>query len=165
LAHLKKHAGRKQIVKRIFILVILAGLLLSACGSEKGIEVHEVWMRPVSKGENGAVYFVIHNHAREADELTGASSANAVAAEIHESKMNGDVMEMRPVDSLPLEAYAEVKFEPGGYHLMLVDLKKDLNVGDEIEVTLHFKNFEDINLKVPVRDTPAPEEDHSSANH
>lgn len=152
-------------MKRIRMLVLAIMILLTACGPEKGMEVHEVWMRPVAKGDNGAVYFVIHNHAREADELTGASSARAVAAEFHESKMNGDVMEMHPVESVPLEAYAEVKFEPGGYHLMLVDLNKDLNVGDEIEVTLHFKNFEDINVKVPVRDSPAPEEDHSSANH
>lgn len=152
-------------MKRILIFVLATALLLSACGAEKGIEVHEVWMRPVAKGENGAVYFVMHNHAREADELTGASSDSAVAAELHESKMNGDVMEMRPLESVPLEAFAEVKFEPGGLHLMLVDLKKDLKVGDELELTLHFKNFEDINVRVPVRDTPAPEEDHSSANH
>lgn len=139
--------------------------LLSGCGAEKGMEVHEAWMRPVAKGENGAVYFVIHNHAREADELTGVSSDSAVAAEIHESKMNGDVMEMHQLESVPLEAFAEVKFGPGKLHLMLVDMKKDLNVGDETEITLHFKNFEDINVRVPVRDTPAPEEDHSSADH
>jgi copper(I)-binding protein len=48
---------------------------------------------------------------------------------------------------------------------MLVGLRQDLNVGDEIEITLHFKNAEDIKLKVPVRDHPAPEEDHSSIDH
>ena len=147
----------------IFVLAIT--LLLSACGAEKGIEVDEVWMRPVARGENGAVYFVMHNHLSEADELIGVSSDSAEAAEIHESKMNGDVMEMHQVESVSLEPYAEIDFAPGNFHIMLVNVKKDLKVGDEIQVTLHFKNFEDISVKVPVRDTPAPEEDHSSTNH
>jgi len=142
-----------------------AALLLSACSAEIGIEVHEVWMRPAAQGENGAVYFVIHNHSSEEDELIGISSDIAEAVEMHESKMNGDVMEMNQVESVPLEAYAEIKFEPGGLHIMLVNLKKDVKVGDEIDVTLHFKNFEDIRVMVPVRDTPAPAEEHSSENH
>lgn len=152
-------------VKRNLIFALAIVMLLSACGPEKGIEVHEVWMRPVAQGENGAVYFVMHNHASEADELVGVSSDSAEAVEMHESKMNGDIMEMQQVTSIPLEAYAEINFAPGKFHIMLVNLKKDLNVGDEILITLHFKNSEDINVKVPVRDAPAPEEDHSSANH
>ena len=151
-------------MKRNLIFALAIAILLSACGAEKGIEVHEIWMRPVVQGENGAVYFVMHNHASEADELVGVSSDSAEAAEMHESKMNGDVMEMQQVQSVPLEPYAEIDFAPGKYHIMLVNVKKDLNVGDEIQITLHFKNFEDISIKVPVRDTPAPEEDHSSAN-
>lgn len=143
----------------IFVLAIL--FVAAACGPEKGIEVHSAWMRPSPQGENVAVYFVIHNHASEADELVNVSSSVAEAAEIHESQMNGDVMEMHQRESIPLEAYAEVKFEPGSFHLMLVGLKQAIEVGDEIEITLHFKNAEDIKLKVPVRDTPAPEEDHS----
>jgi len=147
-------------VKRILILVLAISLLLSACGAEKGMEVHEVWMRPAAQGENGAVYFVIHNHSSEADEITSVSTDIAQAVEIHESTMNGDVMEMHQLESLPLEAYAEIKFAPGGLHLMLVNLKKDVNVGDEIEITLHFRDLEDIKVMVPVRDTPAPEEEH-----
>jgi copper(I)-binding protein len=69
------------------------------------------------------------------------------------------------VESVSLEPYAEIDFAPGNFHIMLVNVKKDLKVGDEIQVTLHFKDFEDISVKVPVRDTPAPEEDHSSTNH
>jgi copper(I)-binding protein len=147
-------------VKKIWILILVAVLSLTACGPEKGIEVHEIWMRAAAQGENGAVYFVIHNHASKADAITGVSSDAAKAVEMHESKMNGDVMQMQQLDSIPLEAFGELKFEPGGLHIMLVDLKKDLKVGDQIAITLHFKNFEDVNVRVIVRDTPAPEEDH-----
>jgi periplasmic copper chaperone A len=152
-------------VKQMLMLVFTISLLLNACGAEKGIEVHEFWMRPTAQGENGAVYFVLHNHSSKADELVSVSSDVAQAVEIHESKMNGDVMEMHQIQTLPLEAYNEVQFEPGKLHLMLVALKKDLKVGDQIEITLHFKNFDDRKVIIPVRDTPAPVEDHSSDDH
>jgi hypothetical protein len=152
-------------LKPIFRLAIAAAVLLSACSPQKGIEVHKVWMRPAAQGANGAVYFVIHNHSSEADELVGVSSEIAEAAEMHESRLNGDVMEMNQMQSVPLEAYAEIEFAPGGLHIMLVDLGRELKVGDQIEITLHFKNHEGMRVMVPVRDTPAPEEDHSSKAH
>ncbi|HET8669563.1 MAG TPA: copper chaperone PCu(A)C [Candidatus Saccharimonadales bacterium] len=152
-------------MKRIIILIFAIVFFLSACGAENGIEVHEAWMRPAAQGDNGAIYFVIHNHASQADALTGITSEVAGAIEMHESKMSGDVMQMQQLDSIPLEAFAELNFEPGGLHIMLVDLKKDLKIGDKIEITLHFTNFEDISITVPVRDTPAPAEDHSSTEH
>lgn len=149
-----------------FIGVALAGiLLLMGCGAERGIEVHEVWMRPAAQGENGAIYFVIHNHSSQADELVGITSALAVAAEIHESKMNGDVMQMNQLQSVPLEAYAEVEFKPGGLHVMLIDLKKDFLPSHELEATLHFKNSEDIKVMVVVGESAPAEEDHSDENH
>ncbi len=152
-------------MKRIWIFGLAIVLLLSACGAERGIEVHEVWMRPVAQGENGAVYFVIHNHSSTTDEIVGVTAEIARAAEIHESRMNGDVMEMHRLESVPLEASAEVEFAPGGLHIMLVDVREDLRLGDEIEITLHFDSFEDISVLVPVQDAPAPHEDHSSNSH
>lgn len=145
---------------KYILMFMLAAFFLNACGSAQGMEVREPWMRPAAQGENGAVYFVIHNRGSNADALTGASSEIAEVLEMHESKMNGDVMQMQQLDSVPLERSAEVKFEPGRLHIMLVDLKKDLNVGDEIEITLHFTNFEDLTVTVPVQDVPAHEEDH-----
>ena len=149
---------------RIFILILIVGILFTACGAEKGIEIHSAWMRPAGQGENGAVYFVIHNHSSEVDELIDVSSDIAAAAEMHESKMSGDVMQMDQVESVPLKAFAEIEFAPGGLHIMLVDLKQDVRVGYEIEVVLHFKNFEEIKIIAPVRETAAPD-DHPSEDH
>ena len=117
-------------------------------------------MRPAQQGENGAVYFVIHNHSSQADELIGVTSDVATAVEMHESQMSGDVMRMHPIQSVPLEPDEEVTFEPGGFHVMLVGLKKELKLGDQIEITLDFANFEEIRVVVPVRDAPAHEENH-----
>ena len=151
-------------MKRIFILILLGALLLTACGPEKGIEIHGAWMRPARQSENGAVYFVIHNHSSHADQLIGVTSDIAVA-EMHESKMSGDIMQMNQVESVLLEPYAEIEFAPGGLHVMLVDLTNDLKVGDQIDVILHFKKSEAIKVAVPVRETAAPEEDHPVENH
>ena len=134
---------------------------MTACGTEKGIEIHSAWMRPAAQGENGAVYFVIHNHSSTADELVGASSNIAEAVEMHESMLtDADVMKMHEVSSVPLDAFAEIEFTPGGLHMMLVGLKLGIAVGDEIEVILHFRNFEDIRIMVPVRETAAPDQVH-----
>jgi len=148
-------------MKRILVPIILAILLLSACGAlDEGIEAHSAWMRPVAQGENGAVYFVLHNHSSKADELVGASSDASEAVEIHESTTAAeDVMQMDMLSSVPLEPFAEIEFTPGGLHIMLVGLKRDFRIDDHLDLILHFRNSEDIEITVHVEDT-APEDDH-----
>ena len=146
-------------MKRILYFALAFILLLSACGTEKGIEVHSAWARPAAQGDNGGVYFELHNHGSTPDEITSVSSNVADAVEIHESKMEGDVMKMEMLTSLPIDAYADMIFEPGGLHVMLVNLHQELKLDDEFEIVLHFKNHEDITVHVIVKDT-APEEDH-----
>lgn len=143
-------------MKRILVPALAIAFLLGACRTGSGMEVSEAWARPAAQGGNGAIYFVIQNDGPQADELTGVSCEAAEAAEMHESKMDGDVMQMHPLRSIPLPADAEVTFEPGGLHIMLIRLKHDLKLGDEVEVTLHFESFEDLKVLVPVREAEAP---------
>ena len=89
------------------------------------------------------------------DEIVGVTSDVAESVEMHESRMTGDVMEMRQVQSVPLGAGEQVTFEPGGLHIMLVGLKQDLKTGDEFEINLLFKNHNDLRVNVDVTDTPA----------
>jgi periplasmic copper chaperone A len=142
----------------VFTLAIVVFLSSCAAPATESVEVHDAWTRPAAQGGNGAVYFVIHSSA--AEELTRVSSDVAEAVEMHESKMNGDVMEMRQLQSIPLGAGEEVLLEPGGLHVMLVNLERDLKAGDEIEITLHFKSYQDLPLRVPVQDSPPSEHDH-----
>lgn len=151
-------------MKNIFFLMIAGMFVLSACGAEEGIEIQNAWARPATQGENGAVYFLVRNRSSSADEITGASSDAAETVELHKSMMVGDVMQMQKQESVPLEARAEVEFKPGGLHIMLIDLKQDLKINDEIEIILHFKNSDDITLKVPVKDK-APEGNHMDMNN
>ena len=137
-------------------------LFLSACSAPKGITVREAWIRATKAGENGAIYFVLQNDSTEQDELIGASSDLADAVEIHESSMvtGTDVMQMNQVSSVALDAGSEVTFEPGGLHVMLVGLNKELKVGDVIALTLHFKKHDDISVRVSVVEFAPNEHSH-----
>ena len=145
-------------MKRFMAMLMLAGaLLLSACGAKGNegtdIEAHDPWARAALKDGNSAVYLLLHNHSTQDDALVGVSSDVATAVEIHLSqiKANG-TMEMVQQESIALPADGEVEIKPGGYHIMLVGLKKDLNIGEKITITLHFMHHEDISLTVPVLD-------------
>ena len=148
-------------MKHILILV-MGILLLNACNTETGLKAHDPWIQSTIEGANGAVYFVIHNHTDQDEELIGVTTNVADAVEIHQSTIDPDtdIMRMEMVSSIPIPADSEIFFEPGKYHLMLVRLKRELKVGDHIGIILHFKNHEDIIVNVAVQDN-APEEDHS----
>jgi copper(I)-binding protein len=149
-------------MKRSFLAIGILAFILSACGAGAtgDIEVHNAWVRPAPQSENAAVYFTIHNHSNTEDELTGASSNVSDNVEIHESKMENDVMKMTMVPSIPLAADEEVNFVPGGYHILLVAIKQEFKAGDHIAVILHFKNHEDIIVNVSVGNDPANSDNH-----
>lgn len=136
------------------ILGLFLALAVSACqAQEEGVEAHDYWIRAAMKGENTAMYMLLHNHSAESDELVGAWSDIAEAVEIHETTMDASgAMQMSPVTSVELGPDAEVYFKPGGLHMMFIGLKQDLKAGDKVRVTLHFKNHEDIVLTVPVQE-------------
>lgn len=142
-------------MKRFLMLVLVGTLLLSACGAigteGTDIEAHDYWARAALKDGNGAAYMLLHNHSAEDDALVGVSTDVATASEIHLSQMKADgTMEMIQQESIALPSDVEVELKPGSYHIMLIGLKQDLKAGDEITLTLHFKNHEDITLTIPV---------------
>jgi len=146
------HHKKEREMNRTIVFILLAVLVLSGCGTREGIEVSKPWARTSTQGMNSAVYFVIQNHNAEMDELIDVTSDVADAVEVHESKMEGGVMKMNHVGSVALEPSAKVEFMPGGHHVMLIGLKRDLKAGDEIEITLQFKNSPDLTIKAIVKD-------------
>ncbi|MGV3489783.1 MAG: copper chaperone PCu(A)C [Devosia sp.] len=88
----------------------------------------------------GGGYLTIVNAGATADRLVGGSSENARAVEIHEMKMEGDMMKMAKLpDGLEIPAGGTVELTPGGFHLMLLDIIQPLVAGECIEVTLQFE--------------------------
>ncbi len=99
----------------------------------------------------GAVYFVLVNDGGEADTLVGATSDVASQAQVHETRIEGDVAQMVPVPRLEIPAHGRVEFTPGGYHVMLVGLTRDLKVGETFQLTLQFEKSGAITLDVPIQ--------------
>lgn len=163
-----------MISRRHFSTILFCALTLSACGGrDAGFQVRDAWARPATAGANAAIYFELRNGSDTDEVLLGASSEVARAVEIHQSKMLGadelegmieggqgehdmggmageGVMQMAPVERLTLVAGEEIAFEPGGYHVMLVDLLEALEAGDEFSVTLHFEEAGDVVVEVAV---------------
>ncbi|HKQ26504.1 MAG TPA: copper chaperone PCu(A)C [Burkholderiales bacterium] len=99
------------------------------------IRVIDPWARATVPGQKvGGVYMEIVS-PRDA-RLTGVASPVARAAEVHLMTMDGGIMKMRVVEALDLPAGRPVKLAPGGYHVMLFDLKKPLIAGEKVPLTL-----------------------------
>jgi periplasmic copper chaperone A len=101
--------------------------------------VEGAWVRATVAGQQATGAFM-RITAKETMQLVGVSSPAAGVAELHEMKMEGDMMRMRAVDKLELPAGKLVELKPGGYHLMLQDLKKPLEAGTTVPVTLVLRN-------------------------
>jgi periplasmic copper chaperone A len=94
-------------------------------------------------------------HSREGVTLTGVSAPAGVGvAELHEMKMEGDVMRMRAITTLRVPSGQAVELKPGGHHLMLVGLKAPLLKGVQVPVTFHFRDAKgakgQVEVKIPV---------------
>lgn len=115
----------------------------AGCGDgASGIVVTGPWVRTAPQGQtNSAAYFTLCNATGEPDALVGVSTPEAGAAEMHESTQTDDgMMTMSPVSSLDLPPGEPVRFAPGGYHVMLIGLFQPIAAGDELSLTLKFRN-------------------------
>jgi hypothetical protein len=103
------------------------------------VTVKEAWIRGTVPGQKVTGAFMQLSSTADAA-LVDASSPSAKFIEIHEMKKEGDVMKMKAVDRLPVPAGKSVALTPGGYHMMLFDLKAPLNAGDVVPLTLTFED-------------------------
>ncbi len=132
--------------------LLLLVLVLPACSSSKEISIKSGWARPGIAGNTTAAYFVMSNPLNDADKLLSAQSNVANATEIHLSSMVDGIMSMQEQDYVEIPANSEVEFKPQGYHIMFIGLKKDLVVGDQIELKLNFEKAGAITITVPVQE-------------
>lgn len=117
------------------------------------VQVEAAWVRSTVPGQQGTGAFM-RLTAKEAMQLVGVSTPVAGVAEVHEMTLIGDVMKMRAVPLLSLPAGKAVELKPGGYHLMLMDLKQALPTGSTVPLTLSLRNAKGVSstleLAVPV---------------
>jgi copper(I)-binding protein len=118
-------------MKRIaFVALIFAALPVMA-----QVTVKDPWVRATVSQQKATGAFMQITSAQDA-QLVSASSPVAGVVEVHEMTMEKDVMKMRAVKALDLPAGKSVELKPGGYHVMLMDLKQQMKEGDTVPVTL-----------------------------
>lgn len=149
---------------RIFALALALALPAAALAEQVkagDIVVDGAWARATPKGaETGAGYFTIHNNGATPDRLTGGT-ADFAAVEIHETKSDNGVMQMRELkDGLNIPAHATIRFAPGGYHIMFTHLTKPLAKGEKVTATFNFERGGSVAVEFPVQGVgagaPAP---------
>ncbi|MYM96558.1 copper chaperone PCu(A)C [Duganella vulcania] len=131
-------------MKRMIYLMLLAALPAFA-----QVTVSEAWVRGTVAAQKATGAFMTLTSAQDS-RLVGASSPAAGVVEVHEMKMVGDVMRMRQIDGLALPAGQPVQLSPGGYHLMMMQLKQPLSNGEKIPLTLEFEDAHKVRSKVVV---------------
>ena len=124
----------------------LLAVLLMIFNPGDDIVIKDQWIRPGAEKMATALYFTLENNGSEADTLYAVKTDIAKMVQIHETYSNGDVMGMRKIGKIIVEPGSSVKLEPGGTHIMVMRLKRDIKIGDEIDFTLYFRNADKISI-------------------
>jgi periplasmic copper chaperone A len=153
----KKEHPMKQILRAIALTVLFATLFAAPLRAEEvkagDLVITQAWSRATPGGAKiGGGYLTIENKGSAPDRLIGGSADVASKIQVHEMAMKNGVMTMRPLDNgLIIEPGKTVKLAPGGYHLMLFDLKSPLKQGDKLPVTLEFEKAGKVKLTLDVQ--------------
>ena len=149
----------KKLLHTAALVSAMATSLISApaLAQTAAVKVEGAWARASVQGQKGTGAFM-RLTAKDGARLVRAESPAAGVTEVHEMKMEGDIMKMRSVPALDLPAGKTVELKPGGYHVMLLDLKAPLAKDTSVPITLVFQDAKGaeskLNLNVPVGTTP-----------
>ena len=125
--------------KLYFVLTVLVAMLLACSKEAPEIYITDNWVRATAEGQDvGAAYMTITSASDTS--LVKVESSASDSIEIHSMSMENGIMKMRMLEQLDLKAKTPNKLTPGGFHLMLFDLKKPLKAGETVSFSLHFKN-------------------------
>jgi hypothetical protein len=122
-------------------------------GLSNDLRIENAWGRPAISGQNSAVYFTIQNLNERDDRLLSVSTDIAESAGIHLTVIDTNgIASMSPQESVDVLAHGIVEFKPGGLHVMLLSLTRDLKAGDTFWITLSFQEAGDVVIEVNVKD-------------
>jgi len=137
---------------------VIAGPAAAADFHVGSLQITQTWARATPQGaDSGAAYMTVTNTGAKPERLSCVSSEASAKCQIHEMSMDNGVMKMREVmGGLEIKPGETVTFKPGGYHLMLVDLKARLQQGKTVEATLKVDNGGTAQVAFPIAAIGAP---------
>ena len=140
--------------RNALVKIVSAMLLVVGCGqghTGDPIVVRDAWIREPPPRSPAAGYLVIENRGGDPVELVAVATEAAEQTELHIMEYKDDRMTMRQVAKLEVPAGEEIALKPGGAHLMLMELRRPLRDGDEVELMLRFGDGTERRTQVPVR--------------
>ena len=146
------------------ILLIFGALAVAAGNSPVRIENPQAAETPPG-AKTGAVYLDIVNTG-SADRLLGAEAGDVAGhIELHTTLLEGNMMRMRKVEAIDLASGATTSLKPGGLHIMLIEMKKPLQAGQDFPLTLRFEKAGVMQVSVPIRKREAMMEPMQHQGH
>ncbi|UOO88949.1 copper chaperone PCu(A)C [Vitreoscilla massiliensis] len=145
------------------MLKSLSILALMALSTSALADIHasQAWSRFTAPSvPTGVVFMQLHNAGPQADALVSASSPVAKKVEIHNHINDKGVMRMRQVAKVDVPAGQSVSLQPGGYHVMLIGLKKPLKLNDTFPVTLKYQSGKTQKITATVNNGVGEQEHH-----
>jgi periplasmic copper chaperone A len=149
---------------RLMVLLAIVSMAVVAHAQSREpervkVRIEGAWARraPMMKGDsiagsgNGAVYLTIVNSGSISDDVIAASSDAAATVELHQSYEESGMMMMRPITKLGVPAGGKLEMKPGGYHIMLINLKRELKAGQVIDLILVLQKAGRIPVKAKVK--------------
>ena len=160
--HVKVSLSRTIYYIPLALLLLLLGV--SACSaplssgpqlSGDAVRVENATARPAAAHQNSAAYFTIVNPTATEDRLVKVDSTVAKSTELHETVEENGIFKMMPrPQGFPVPARGRVELKPGGKHVMLLELTKDLKPGDELPLTLTFEKAGQVQVTATLMDMP-----------
>ncbi len=139
-------------IRTLFSRTLLASALLTTTTAFAEVSVNDAYARAVPPGQmNSASFMTLNNTEAKAVALVAGNSSAAKVVELHNHINEDGVMKMRQVEQIEIPASGTVTLQPGGYHVMLIGLNKDLMEGDNIDLNLEFSDGSQQSLTVPVK--------------
>jgi len=146
--------------RRLALAAALAAIALPPLAAADDFKVGPItierpWTRATTV-QTGAAYMTLKNAGKEADRLVKAASLDAAAVELHTMAIDNGVMRMREVKAIDLKPGAATELKPGGFHIMLIGLKRPLREGESIKLTLTFEKAGTVDVDATVEKAGAP---------
>lgn len=133
-----------------FCMLGLSATVYAQDAKVGAIKIENAYVRATAPGQPAAGAFMKIENSGTADQLVSASSPAAGEVQLHQMSMEGNVMKMGQVKDIAVPANGSVDLKPGGYHIMLMNIKAPLKAGETVPVKLKFAKAGEVEVKLPV---------------
>lgn len=152
---------------KLALLWVLGGIAPWAQAQQvaDAIQIKDPFVRAVPAGQQvSAAFMTIHNDAAQEHALVSTSSDAAKVVELHTHINEEGMMKMRKVERIALPAQGQAQLQPGGLHIMLINLTRPVNEGDQVMLTLEYEDGSRTQVTAPVRSV-VPAANHLHQHH